>query len=53
MRRALCLLILTALAASAQPPRQTQSVVILMTGGLRWQEVFSGADAPPIAGVLR
>ncbi|MFZ5927382.1 MAG: alkaline phosphatase family protein [Acidobacteriota bacterium] len=42
-----CLLLL-ALAAStllAQPPRRTQSVVILMTDGLRWQEVFSGADA--------
>jgi hypothetical protein len=45
MRRAFCLLILAALAAPAQPPRQTQNVVILMTDGLRWQEVFSGADA--------
>lgn len=45
MRRAFCLLILAALAATAQTPRQTQNVVILMTDGLRWQEVFSGADA--------
>ncbi len=42
-----CILLL-ALAAStlfAQPTRRTQNVVILMTDGLRWQEVFSGADA--------
>jgi hypothetical protein len=46
MRRTLFLaLILAAPAALCQPPRQTQNVVILMTDGLRWQEVFSGADA--------
>ncbi len=45
MRRSFFLaLILAAPAALCQPPRQTQNVVILMTDGLRWQEVFSGAD---------
>lgn len=33
-----------ALSVSAQPSRRTQNVVILMTDGLRTQEVFSGAD---------
>lgn len=48
MRRALPLLLL--LIASrpvfSQPPQpRTANVVLLMTDGLRWQEVFSGADA--------
>lgn len=43
-RLAIALWILAAAAAFAQPPRHTRSVVILMTDGLRWQEVFSGAD---------
>jgi hypothetical protein len=44
-RRSLALLILAAAAVIAQPQRRTQNVVILMTDGLRWQEVFAGADA--------
>ncbi len=41
----LLLLALSALPLCAQPPLRTANVVILMTDGLRWQEVFSGADA--------
>ncbi len=28
----------------AQPPLRTRNVVLIVTDGLRWQEVFSGAD---------
>ena len=31
--------------AGAQPARKTQNVLLVMTDGLRWQEVFKGADA--------
>ncbi|MEJ5366771.1 MAG: alkaline phosphatase family protein [Bryobacteraceae bacterium] len=34
-----------AISASAQPERRTRNVVVLMTDGLRHQEVFAGADA--------
>jgi hypothetical protein len=47
MKRAwfLCLC-LGALACSAgAPARQTENVVLIVSDGLRWQEVFSGADA--------
>jgi hypothetical protein len=44
-RIALFLLALAAAAAQTPAPQRTQNVVILMTDGLRWQEVFSGADA--------
>jgi hypothetical protein len=44
-RRSHALLILAAAACFGQPQRRTENVVILMTDGLRWQEVFSGADA--------
>ena len=40
----LCVLVFSAAAALAQAPRRTQNVVIVMTDGLRWQEVFRGAD---------
>ncbi|MCS7041290.1 MAG: hypothetical protein NZR01_00690 [Bryobacteraceae bacterium] len=43
-RRRLLQLAPAALAAAAQPPRRTRNLVLLMTDGLRWQEVFSGAD---------
>jgi hypothetical protein len=47
MRRALCLAwMVGALAISAQAhARQTENVVLIVSDGLRWQEVFSGADA--------
>ncbi len=41
----LLLLALAALPLSAQSPHRTENVVILMTDGLRAQEVFGGADA--------
>mgnify|MGYP000362654623 CR=1 FL=1 len=44
MRRTIALLLFAALSAPAQPQRRTHNIVILMTDGLRWQEVFSGAD---------
>lgn len=44
-RRLLIAAVLAALPVWAQGPRRTQNVIILMTDGLRWQEVFSGADA--------
>jgi len=31
--------------ANAQAPGKTQNVILLMTDGLRWREVFQGADA--------
>lgn len=45
--RCLCTaLLLTALAfASAQQPAPARNVVLVMSDGLRWQEVFRGADA--------
>ena len=42
--RSVWLLALT-LCAGAQPQRRTENVVFVMTDGLRWQEVFRGADA--------
>jgi len=32
------------LGAPAAEPRQTENVILLMTDGLRWQEVFAGAE---------
>jgi hypothetical protein len=32
-------------AAAAAPARQTENVVLIVSDGLRWQEIFSGADA--------
>ena len=39
----LCLLLLCA-ASLAAPARQTENVILVTYDGLRWQEVFSGAD---------
>lgn len=36
--------LLAAGAAPAQTPLQTRNVVLIVTDGLRWQEVFNGAD---------
>ncbi len=38
-------LLLSIDAAHAQVPRRTENVILIMSDGLRWQEVFSGADA--------
>ena len=43
--RALTILALTALAAAQSPKPKTRNVILVMTDGLRWQEVFEGADA--------
>ena len=34
----------SALGAAPETPRGTENVILLMTDGLRWQEVFSGAE---------
>lgn len=44
-RRYIALLAVFALCAAAQPPHKTENVLLVMTDGLRWQEVFKGADA--------
>ena len=41
--------LLGALAAAAQRPRKTRNVLLVMTDGLRWQEVFNGAEAALIS----
>ena len=40
---------LGALPAAAERPRQTRNVLLVMTDGLRWQEVFNGAEAALIS----
>ncbi len=40
----LCIALLATVAASAAQPRQTENVFLVMTDGLRWQEVYSGAE---------
>jgi hypothetical protein len=48
MRRALAAVALAILAAAplaAAEPRRTENVVVIVTDGLRWQEVFRGAEA--------
>src|SRR5260370_39068656 len=42
-RRAALLAILVA-ASSAAQPQKTKNIIFVMTDGLRWQEVFNGAD---------
>jgi hypothetical protein len=43
--RYIALLAAFASYAGAQPPHKTENVLLVMTDGLRWQEVFQGADA--------
>src|SRR5690348_7318185 len=43
--RYIALLAAIASYAAAQQPRKTENVILVMTDGLRWQEVFRGADA--------
>ena len=38
-------LLVGSLAPAAAPPHRTRNVIVVMTDGLRWQEVFQGADA--------
>jgi Type I phosphodiesterase / nucleotide pyrophosphatase len=51
MRRAVAVGVLAALVAGALvaqqpgPPRRTDNVVLVVIDGLRWQEVFTGAEA--------
>lgn len=52
MRRPLVLsliFLVAAAAAAAQPARKTENVVVIVTDGLRWQEVFGGAEAALIS----
>jgi len=45
--RALCLLVAFVVApvcARAQAAHQTQNIIFVMTDGMRWQEIFRGAD---------
>jgi hypothetical protein len=44
-RRYIALLAVFCWYAAAQSPHKTQNVILVMTDGLRWQEVFKGADA--------
>ena len=39
------LLLLTCTPLHAQAPLRTRNVVLIVSDGLRWQEVFTGADA--------
>ena len=41
---AICLLNFVALNANAQPAHDTQNVIVVMIDGMRWQEIFRGAD---------
>lgn len=43
--RLVALLLSLASFAGAQPAHKTQNVLLVMTDGLRWQEVFKGADS--------
>lgn len=43
---ALALLCALATASGAPPEHKTQNIIFVMSDGLRWQEIFGGADAP-------
>ncbi|HXA68330.1 MAG TPA: hypothetical protein VNV82_24420 [Bryobacteraceae bacterium] len=45
MRRYIALLAVLSWCAAAQQAHKTENVLLVMTDGLRWQEVFQGADA--------
>ncbi len=44
-----CYLLLLSAAAIAQPASSTENIFIITTDGLRWQEVFTGADSELIS----
>lgn len=41
---AIAVLLSTPVTAAAQTPRRTRNVVLIVSDGLRWQELFQGAD---------
>jgi len=45
MRRYIALLAVLSWCAAAQQAHKTENVLLVMTDGLRWQEVFQGPDA--------
>jgi len=45
MQLAILALLATAHVASAQSSRNTRNVVLIVSDGLRWQEIFQGADS--------
>jgi len=49
----LCLTIAWGTPVAAQTERRTQNVILVVTDGLRWQEVFGGADTALIFGEPR
>jgi len=44
LARVACLALLAWPLGAAEPPRRTENVVVIVTDGLRWQEVFRGAE---------
>jgi hypothetical protein len=44
LARVSCLLFLGPALAAAAPPYKTQNVVVIVTDGMRWQEIFRGAE---------
>ncbi len=44
LARILCLALLSLPLAAAEPAHRTENVVVIVTDGLRWQEVFRGAE---------
>jgi len=51
--RVTMLLVLAMVAACSRPPLRTRNVVLVVTDGLRWQDVFSGADSSILFGDSR
>jgi hypothetical protein len=44
MIRLLLMAALSSFCLNAAPAGKTRNVIVVMTDGLRWQEVFAGAD---------
>ncbi len=44
LARIACAVLLTSPLGAAEPARKTENVVVIVTDGLRWQEVFRGAE---------
>src|SRR5688500_14030842 len=43
----------SSIAAQAVPPPRTQNVILVVTDGVRWQDVFGGADSSFVFGDQR